>query len=269
MKNDSPIAIMDSGLGGLTVLKAIIEMSPNRDYIYFSDNKNSPYGSKTDDELLQLCTSAVDSFIKMGCEMIILACNTATTATIHVLREQYPEIEFVGVEPALKPAAELSTTKNIGVLATERTLKTLKFKNTKETHAKHVEVHTQAGYQLVELIEDNKIHSNEMKLLLQTYLLPMVTNKVDYIVLGCTHYSFIKNIAEEIVGKQIKIIDTCHSVAKRVKHLLQSKVELKKETSQTNSLEFISSGNIEILKHVVEHELELRNHDMKFKEQKI
>ena len=257
MTKKKAIAVMDSGVGGLSILNALTKLLPEENYVYLSDNKNAPYGLKSDTEIQDFCRKAVDLFVSKDCKIIIIACNTATTAAIHVLRKEYPKLEFIGVEPAIKPAAELSKTKNIGVLATERTLQTFKFNNTKEKFAKEVSVHTQAGYQLVEMIEAGLLKSTQLADLLESYLKPMKEKSVDQIVLGCTHYSFFKTTAEQIVGKDILILDSCTSVAKRTQYMLKKSNLLFLDKNEPKKISFLSSGLDKTLRHFVTNELQL------------
>ena len=214
------IGVFDSGLGGLWILKYLEEELPSYNFIYYADQAHLPYGSKTPDEITKFSSDIVDFLLYKDCEIIVIACNTATSASIKTLREKY-DIPFVGIEPAIKPASELSKTKHIGVLATKVTAEGQKLQDSIEQYAQDVEVHTVIGYGLVELVEEGKADSDEAEMLLREYLEPLLNKNIDQLVLGCTHYAFLINRIKKIVGDKVNIIDPAPAVVKRVKNLLQ------------------------------------------------
>jgi glutamate racemase len=187
MKN-KPICIFDSGVGGTSIFKEIHSLLPNENCIYLADSKNAPYGNKSEDEILQLGIKNTEYLLSKGCKIIVVACNTATTNAISFLRSNY-SIPFIGIEPAIKPAALSTQTKAVGILATKGTLSSQLFHKTADLYAKGIKVIEQIGEGIVPLIETGHLDSDEMKALLQTYLEPMLAQDIDYLVLGCTHYT--------------------------------------------------------------------------------
>jgi glutamate racemase len=214
------IGVFDSGLGGLWILKYLEQELPGYNYIYYADQAHLPYGSKTPDEITEFSSGIVDFLIEKDCKLIVIACNTATSASIAKLREKYL-VPFVGMEPAVKPASELSKTGHIGVLATKVTAEGQKLHDNIEKFATDVEVHTVIGTGLVELVEEGKADTDEAEELLRTYLEPLLNKNIDQLVLGCTHYAFLINRIKKIVGDKVNIIDPAPAVVKRVKQLLE------------------------------------------------
>ncbi|WP_044205432.1 glutamate racemase [Flammeovirga sp. OC4] len=213
------IAFFDSGLGGLSVWKTYYQQVPEQSMLYFADQKYIPYGSKTKEELLDRAIKITDFLISKGATIIVVACNTATAAVIKLLREKYA-IPFVGMEPAIKPAAMSSKTKTIGVLATEGTFSGELFQQTKEKFTKGVNVIIQPGYGMVELVEEGLMRTPKAKELLMPLVHPMLKENVDHIVLGCTHYPFLKEDIQEIVGKNVELIDPSPAVVKQIIRLM-------------------------------------------------
>ncbi len=214
------IGVFDSGLGGLWILKYLEQEMPDYNFIYYADQVHLPYGSKTPDEITKFSSDIVDFLLSKDCKIIVIACNTATSAAISTLRTKY-DVPFVGIEPAIKPASELSKTKHIGVLATKVTAEGQKLQDSIEQYAQDVEVHTVIGYGLVELVEEGKADSDEAEMLLREYLEPLLNKNIDQIVLGCTHYAFLINRIKKIVGDKVNIIDPAPAVVKRVKQLIE------------------------------------------------
>ncbi|MGB5236001.1 MAG: glutamate racemase, partial [Flavobacteriaceae bacterium] len=181
--NQHPIGIFDSGVGGTSIWRELHKLLPSEDTIYLADSKNAPYGEKSGSEIINLSKKNVDWLLERDCKMIIVACNTATTNAIAYLRSHYP-VPFIGIEPAIKPAALHSATGKVGVLATSGTLASQLFLTTSKTHAEDILILEQVGEGLVRLIEQGKIDSSEMRLLLQKYLEPMINAGIDQLVLG-------------------------------------------------------------------------------------
>lgn len=217
----SPIGVFDSGVGGLSVWKELVKLLPNESTIYFADSANCPYGEKSQDEIIALSRTIVDFLLGKGCKMIVVACNTATSAAIDYLRDHYT-IPFVGMEPAVKPAALSSTTGVVGILATAGTLKGRLFNETKRRFASSVTVIETVGKGLVEAVERGELATEKTKLLLHSYIQPMLDRGIDYLVLGCTHYPFLMPIIQEIAGEGVHIIDPAPSVALQAKQLLSA-----------------------------------------------
>jgi len=216
------IGIFDSGVGGISVLKEIIRVLPHEHVTYLADSINCPYGSKPKQEIISLLRKNISFLIEKQCKIIVIACNTATAAAIDILRNEFP-IPFVGMEPAVKPAAACSRNGRIGVLATEGTFKGRLYKSTKKKYADNIEIDFQAGNGLVELVESGNCHSEEAAKLLKFYIEPMIAKGVDQIVLGCTHYPFLKDIIQNITGDTVRIIDPSGAVAEQAKRILMEK----------------------------------------------
>ncbi|NME68534.1 glutamate racemase [Flammeovirga aprica] len=215
------IAFFDSGLGGLSVWNTFYEQMPEQSMLYFADQKYIPYGSKTKEALIERAYKITDFLISKGATIIVVACNTATAAVIKSLREKY-DIPFVGMEPAIKPAALASKTKSIGVLATEGTFSGELFKQTKEKFTKGINVIVQPGYGMVELVEEGMMGTENAIAVLKPLVVPMLQEKVDQIVLGCTHYPFLKEDIQKIVGVEVNLIDPAPAVVKQIKRVMSA-----------------------------------------------
>ena len=219
MMQNRPIGIFDSGVGGLCVLKEIRKLLPFESIHYFADSGNCPYGSKTKDAALSLARKNIEFLLGCHCKLIVIACNTVTAVAIDNFRSEY-KVPFIGMEPALKPAALNTRNKKIGILATENTFNGRLFKQTFEKHANGLEVFIQPGYGLVELVEQGEQNSEKARILLEDYLNPMMEKGVDTIVLGCTHYPFLKDLIQRITKNSVTIIDPAGAVAAQTKRIL-------------------------------------------------
>ena len=217
-----PVGIFDSGVGGISVLKHIHTLLPHENLIYLADSKYAPYGNKTPQEITQRCMILCDDLLQKNVKAIVVACNTATAAAIDELRENF-DIPIIGMEPAVKPAAEASKNGVIGVLATVGTLKSAQFAALLESYGRNVKVVTQACVGLVECIERGELNTPETKALIRQYTTPLLAEGADTIVLGCTHYPFVKDAIREIVGDKIMLIDTGAAVAMQLKRQLTEK----------------------------------------------
>ncbi|TBV24863.1 glutamate racemase [Meridianimaribacter sp. CL38] len=241
-----PIGIFDSGVGGTSIWKEINLLLPNENTIYLADSKNAPYGLKTKSEIIDLSIKNTEYLLKKNCKIIVVACNTATTNAIKVLRENY-QIPFIGIEPAIKPASLNTQTKAIGILATKGTLSSELFHKTTNLYSSGITIIEQVGNGLVELIERGEIQSEAMKSLLKTYLQPMIEANIDYLVLGCTHYPYLMPLLLEILPKHVKIIDSGEAVARQTKFILETKQLLNKIPISTN-YEFYSNADTSVMK---------------------
>ena len=230
MKN--PIGLFDSGVGGISILEKLKQLLPNENFIYLADNRNCPYGSKSKKEIISLSKKNCEKLIELNCKIIIIACNTSTTNSIKKLREIIA-IPIIGIEPGLKPAIHYTKTKNIGILATEKTLGSkLFFETLNQNRIDDIHIHEQIGYELVNLIEEDSYSKQNLQKILEKYLVPMINKKIDCLLLGCTHYNHIKDIIEEIIPVDIKIVDTITPVNKRVLNILKSNNILNKSTKK-------------------------------------
>lgn len=246
-----PIGIFDSGIGGTSIFQEIHALLPFENTIYLADSANAPYGNKTGTEILDLSIKNTEFLLKRECKLIVVACNTATTNAIDTLRATY-NIPFIGIEPAIKPAALQTQTKAIGILATKGTLSSELFHKTTDLYSDGIIVIEQIGEGIVELIEEGKRYSDEMRLLLQSYLEPMIEANIDYLVLGCTHYPYLMPLLLEMLPKHVKIIDSGEAVARQTKVVLK-KYDLLNNQKKTANNQFYSNGTVEILKEILDN----------------
>ncbi len=228
--NNNPIGIFDSGIGGISIWKEIVALLPNEHTIYLADSKNAPYGQKTKEEIIALSIKNTEYLLSRGCKIIVVACNTATTNAINYLRKHYA-ISFIGIEPAIKPAALHSKTKSIGILATKGTLNSDLFAKTSDKLDDEVTIIEQIGEGLVPLIESGNINSKEMDKLLSKYIYNLMNKNIDYLVLGCTHYPFLIPKIIKIVGSKITIIDSGEAVARQT-HAVLKKLNLLNDSKE-------------------------------------
>ena len=254
MINKNPIGLFDSGIGGTSIWKEIHELLPNEDTIYLADSKNAPYGQKSNEEIIHLSIKNTEFLLNQNCKIIVVACNTATTNAIKVLRANY-DIPFIGIEPAIKPAALHSKTQKIGILATKGTLNSELFHLTVEKYH-NIKIVEQIGFGLVTLIENGEINSIEMNKLLLNYLNPMIEANIDYLVLGCSHYPYLIPQIKKILPNSIQIIDSGEAVARQAKIILFEKDGLNDMIHQVKSVFYINS-NPKVLKEVLNGKYEV------------
>jgi len=257
MINSHPIGLFDSGIGGTSIWKEIHNLLPNENTIYLADSKNAPYGQKSKDEIIALSKKNTEFLLEKNAKMIVVACNTATTNAIKELREIY-DVPFIGIEPAIKPAAANSKTQTIGILATKGTLNSELFNKTAEKF-QDTKIVEQVGFNLVKLIEEGKMHSEEMTLLLKKYLEPMIAENIDYLVLGCSHYPYLIPQIKLILPEHIKIIDSGEAVAKQTQKVLQEKIGFNDSFVKTNL--FYTNSDTEVLQSILGNKYEIIKED--------
>ena len=234
--NNKPIGIFDSGIGGISILDKLTVLFPNENFIYLADNKNFPYGNKSKEDILTLSIKNCKKLIEFNCKIIIVACNTATTNSIKKLRKIIP-VTIIGVEPGIKPAINFTITKNVGVLATEKTLESkLFFKTSDKNKTYDIKIHKQKGNELVNLIEEGLFSKNKIQKVLKSCLEPITEKNIDCLVLGCTHYHHIIELIREILPKSILIIDTITPITKHIINVLN----LNKSLNQSNKKGYIN-----------------------------
>ncbi len=250
--SNKPIGIFDSGVGGTSIFKEIHHLLPYEDFIYLADSKNAPYGNKSKEVILELSIKNTELLLNKGCKLIVVACNTATTNAISYLRETY-SIPFIGIEPAIKPAALNTKTKVVGILATKGTLSSQLFHKTSDLYANGIKVVEQVGEGIVPLIETGKLNSNEMYALLDIYINPMLEADIDYLVLGCTHYPYLIPMLTKMLPKHVKIIDSGLAVARQTQAVLSQKNLLNKNKEEP-SIKLFSNKNTEILDSILDHQ---------------
>lgn len=246
---ESPIGMFDSGIGGITIYKEVHQLLPNENIIYLADSKNAPYGEKSKQEIIDLSIKNTEFLLRKGCKLIVVACNTASTNAVATLRKNY-DIPFIRVQPAIKPAALQSKTNVVGILATEGTLKSELLFETSQKYAQGVKVIEQIGDGLVSLIESGKLHSKEMTFLLQKYMKPMIKNNIDQLVLGCTHYPFLRPQLQNILGHKITILDSGEAIARQTKVILEQE-NLINNSSGIKIQQFYSNYNPNILQYFI------------------
>jgi glutamate racemase len=254
MHNDQPIGIFDSGIGGTSIWKEIHQLLPNEKTIYLADSKNAPYGQKSKEEIIALSMKNTELLLEMNCKLIVVACNTATTNAIRELREKY-DVPFIGIEPAIKPAATHSKTQIIGILATQGTLNSELFNKTTEKY-QDTKIIEQVGHGLVQLIENGDINSQEMTQLLTSYLAPMIEANIDYLVLGCSHYPYLIPQIKKILPEHIHIIDSGEAVAKQTQKILQEKIGF--SSAEKTEPIFYTNTDSKVLSEILENKYKVK-----------
>lgn len=250
-----PIGIFDSGVGGISIWKEIHALLPREHTIYLADSKHAPYGPKGKDRIIERCIKNTEKLLENECKLIVVACNTATTNAIDVLRSSYT-IPFIGIEPAIKPAALQSKSKHIGILATKGTLSSALFHKTANLHAAHLKVIERDGEGIVELIESGRLDSPEMRSLLEMHLAPLLKANIDYLVLGCTHYPFLIPFITDLLPAHVKIIDSGEAVARQTKTILLNNSLLNQSQNQSKHA-FFSNGDPKILESLLGDQFEV------------
>lgn len=252
MSTTQPIGIFDSGVGGTSIWREVHELLPFEKTIYLADSKNAPYGEKPIEEIKDLSRKNTEKLLDMGAKIIIVACNTATTNAIKDLRNEY-SIPFIGIEPAIKPAALNSKSKTIGILATRGTLTSTLFSQTSDFYARNINIVEVEGRGLVELIEAGELDSPQMRSLLLKLLEPFFVNKIDYLVLGCSHYPYLIPLLKELLPEDVIVIDSGEAVARQTKSILSSNNLLANEQTVEKPVpEFFSNTNPKVLEQLTE-----------------
>lgn len=236
-----PIGVFDSGVGGLSVLRAIRQELPNEFVLYFGDQAHVPYGPRPLEEVRWFSEAITRFLLDLGAKLIVVACNTASAAALQFLRQTYPDISFVGMEPAVKPAAENSLTGVVGVLATPATFQGALYTSVVERFASNVTLIQNTCPGLVQLIERGMLDGSETRGIIKSALRPMLSQGIDTIVLGCTHFPFVIPIIQEIVGPTVRVIDPAPAVARQVARLLDS-AGIRAAYLKSEILHFFTSG---------------------------
>ena len=241
-ENLGPIGVFDSGVGGLSVLKAIRIQLPQESILYFGDQAHVPYGSRPVEEVQVFSKEITCFLLDHGAKIIVVACNTASAAALRFLRQTFPEILFVGMEPAVKPAAEHTRTGVVGVLATPATFQGSLYASVVERFATNVILLQDTCPGLVQQIERGDLTGQKTRIILESVLRPMMVKGIDTIVLGCTHYPFVIPLIQNIVGPNIRVIDPAPAVARQVARLLDSAGKQRSDI-RPGYLRFITSGD--------------------------
>ncbi len=242
----NPIGIFDSGVGGLSVLRAIRAQMLEESIIYFGDQGHIPYGPRPMEQIRGFSEAITNFLLEQGAKIIVVACNTASAAALKYLREKFPGTPFVGMEPAVKPAAEHTQTGKVGVLATPATFQGELYASVVERFANGVELFQNTCSGLVQEIEQGNLNGDETRRILEEALQPMLEKNIDTVVLGCTHYPFVIPLIQEIVGEKVRVIDPAPAVARQARRVLEAK-GLKSESDRPGGMRLFTSGDVEEL----------------------
>lgn len=241
------IGVFDSGVGGLWILKNLKESLTSFSYIFIGDQYHVPYGERNLEEIREFSEEITKFLINKGCKIIVIACNTASAASLKYLREKFSETIFVGMEPAVKPAVETTHTKKVGVLATPATFQGELYNSIVEKFANDVLIFKNTCDGLVNQIEKGELDGKETKEILENALNPMIKEGIDTVVLGCTHYPFVMPLIKEIVGENINVIDPTPAIVKQVRRLIDQNGFL----TDDNKLEILTTGEVKEMENTV------------------
>ena len=241
MSSTAPIGVFDSGLGGISVARQIAHDMPDEKVLYFGDSANAPYGTKTPQQVRDLSFAIVEQFVKQGVKAVVIACNTATSVAASTLRQQYPSIPIIGIEPALKPAVLWKEHDKVAVMATPATLALPKFHELMKHYSKESDIYPVPCPGLADYVERGIFDGEEITEFLRTLLAPFLDKKIDAIVLGCTHYPFVEKVIKRIAGPDVKIFNGAHGTALELQRRLRI-AELLTPSIEKGAVEFYSSS---------------------------
>lgn len=241
----SPLGIFDSGVGGLSVLRAIRQQLSEENIVFFGDQEHVPYGPRPLEQVRDFSEAITRFLLGQGAKLIVVACNTASAAGLHFLRQTFPDIPFVGMEPAVKPAAETTRTGVVGVLATPATFQGALYASVVERFANGVTLLQDTCPGLVQQIEKGELDSDATRKILESALRPMIEKNIDTVVLGCTHYPFVIPLIQQIVGADVRVIDPAPAVARQAARLLKHPLGA---GSQSGTLRLFTSGDVDSFK---------------------
>jgi glutamate racemase len=247
---NSPIGIFDSGVGGISVLRAIRMQMPEESIMYFGDQEHVPYGSRSMEQIQNFSEAITRLLLEQGAKIIVVACNTASAAALRYLRGKFPDVQFVGMEPAVKPAAEHTQTGKVGVLATPATFQGALYASVVERFANGVELFQETCPGLVQQIEQGNLDGEETRKILEDALLPMLEKNIDTVVLGCTHYPFVIPLIQQIVGDGVRVIDPAPAVAKQTSRLIEAN-GMRNNSGAKGAVMFYTSGDADTLKSLL------------------
>ncbi len=240
-KKLQPIAVFDSGVGGISVLRELIKILPNEDYIYYGDSINAPYGMKDKETVKQLTINAAEYLFAQGAKGLVVACNTATSAAVRALREMYPDIPIVGIEPAVKPAATLKPNCRVLAMATPMTIREEKFQNLMAKYADQAaEIIPLPCPGLMDFVERGDLNSDSLRSYLEELLFAHRIHPVDSVVLGCTHYPFVKDMIQEILGPDVLVYDGGEGTAREMSRRL-AEADLLNPRNERGTVDFRNS----------------------------
>ena len=255
--NNHPIGILDSGVGGLTVLQAIARELPQESFIYIGDSINTPYGEKSEEEVYSLAEKLINFLIKKRVKLIVIACNTITVSCLDRLRIDYPEIPLIGTVPVIKTAARVTHNKRIGILSTTHTAQSYYQRHLIEEFADDCVVFNQGTDKLVPLIEQGKIGGDEMQENLRHVLAPFKAEHIDTLALGCTHFPFVRSQMQQILGSGVQLLDSGEAIARQVKRVLEHNNKL--ATKGEGDIALFTTGNMHVAKNLAASTIEERS----------
>ena len=241
MKKEQPIGVFDSGLGGISVLRELVSLLPAEDFIYFGDSANAPYGERTEREIRALTTAQVDRLAAAGVKAVVLACNTATSAACAPLRRRYRQLPIIGMEPALKPAILSREKPRVVVMATHATLRQKKFERLMARFKDAGEIVKLPCPEIVEFVERGEIHSEALSRYLKERFSIVLQTPVDCVVLGCTHFPFVRETIQQTVGPTVQIFDGAAGTARELKRRLEA-IDALRGGARKGAIEWLSSS---------------------------
>lgn len=244
------IGVFDSGIGGLSVQRHLHELLPHENFFYFADSAHAPYGNKPSEFIVRRSVIISEFLLQQKTKALVVACNTATSAAVEILRQRYP-VPIIGMEPGVKPAVEATKTGVVGILATTTTLSGHKYVKLRDQFQDHARIINQPCPGLVERIERGHLHDSATRALAKSYIEPLLDEGADVLVLGCTHYPFIRELIEEIAGPAVSIVDTGPAIARELTRRLR-KVNGLNSNSERGETRYFTSGDASHLRHVVE-----------------
>ncbi len=235
------IGMFDSGFGGISVLKDVVELMPNENYLYYGDSANAPYGTKPIETIMNLSERCTNFLLAKNVKAIVIACNTATSAAASKLREQHPSIPIIGIEPALKPAVLWKEHDKVAVMATPATLSLPKFKDLMSHYSKDSDIYPVPCPGLADYVEKGILDGDELTDFIRSLLAPALKHNIDAIVLGCTHYPFVEKVIQQIAGPEVKIFNGAHGTAMELQRRLRI-AELLTPSAEKGTVEFYNSS---------------------------
>lgn len=250
---DAPIGVFDSGVGGLSILRAIRQQMPGQPVIYFGDQAHVPYGPRSLEQVRTFSVAITRHLLARGARLIVVACNAASAAALYPLRQTFPDVPFVGMEPAIKPAAEQTQSGVVGVLATPATFQGALYASVVERFAKSVTLLQSTCPGLVQAIEAGQLQADATRAILEEALRPMLARRIDTVVLGCTHYPFVIPLIQQIVGADVRVIDPAPAVARQTARLLEKRGWLAEPPQAPAPLTLLTSGDAAALERLLPH----------------
>ncbi len=241
--NAAPIGVFDSGVGGLSVWREILRVLPHESTLYLADQAHVPYGGRSAQEVAALTHAAVSWLLEQGAKLIVIACNTASAAALTSLRQRWPDVPIVGMEPAIKPASQATKTGSVAVLATPGTLRAPRFSSLVKRFANGVQVYTLMGAGLVEMVERNELDGPAVEERLQQIMAPVQDIAIDHLVLGCTHFPFLSDAIQKVVGGNVTLVDPAPAVARQARRVLQNR-QLQNKNAGPVSWRFVTTGDL-------------------------